>query len=792
MRLAFRQLVRSPGHTLTALAILGVGIGAGTAIFTVVNAVLMRPLDYDAPDRLVSICETNPSVERFCIASPPNVMDWSAAASTLESVGFAREWGYTMRTDGPPSGVSGGFASPGWFRALRVRPLLGRVLDEGDIVRGDRVVVLTHGLWVDRFGADPTVVGRTVTLDSEPYEIIGVLPASFEAPDLSRARLWTTPPWDARNEELRRWRGFAVAARLADGATIEQARAELSAIHENLARAHPAEVEGWGVRILPLHERVTGSARPALLVFTGAVALLVLVACANLANLSLTRASGRRREMAVRAAIGASRFDRVRPMLAESTLLSLGGALIGLAFSTVATGTIVRLAPAGIPRIEEVSTDPVVCGFARFLGVFTAAVSGFLPALRSARTDLSQMLRETAGAGGAASGTRSRRILVITEIAVTLMLLIGATLLVRSFGSLMRWDPGFDRGNVLAFSAFAPTERYVNTEQVGALWRTLEESLSDLPGVTSVASVSAGPVFGGVETDRFRIEGDVSPGEPPAVRWYDAAPAYFATLGVPVVRGRMFSEDDRFGDPDVAVINETLARQWFTDRDPIGRRVNLLDSDRALEIIGVVADVRPFLAGQPVEPEIWWSNRQSPRWGTFLVIRGEGDVTALAREIRTRIEAVDPEIQTGTPNTLEALVDARLIGPRFNYVLVGLLATLALVVAAAGVYAGLADLVAQRRREIAIRLALGETRAAVVGRMLREGAGMASVGIAIGTAGAFALSRFLESMLHGVSARDASTYAGTVGAMLIVAIVASLTPALRASRVDPASILKDS
>jgi predicted permease len=356
----------------------------------------------------------------------------------------------------------------------------------------------------------------------------------------------------------------------------------------------------------------------------------------------------------------------------------------------------------------------------------------------------------------------------------------------------MRWDPGFDRSNVLAFSAFAPTERYTSRDQVGALWRTLEESVSNVPGVMSVATVSAGPVFGGVETDRFLIEGDVSPAEPPAVRWYDAAPSYFATLGLPVVRGRMFTDDDGPGDPDVAVINETMARQWFADRDPVGRRVNLVDSGHSIEIIGVVADTKPFLAGQPVEPEIWWSNRQSPRWGTFFVIRGEGEVAALAGEIRARIDAVDPEIQTGTPNTMEAMVDSRLVGPRFNYVLIGLLASLSLILAAAGVYAVLAYLVTQRRREIGIRLALGETRSAVVGRMLREGAGMAGAGIAIGATGALALSRFIESMLHGVSARDAMTYVVTIVALMVVAVVASLTPALRASRVDPAAILKES
>jgi len=791
VRIALRQLARSPGHTVAALAILGVGIGAGTAIFTVVNAVLLRPLDYEEAERLVALCETNPAVEGYCVASPPNVMDWAAASTTIESIGFAREWQYSMRAGGGAGGVSGGFASPGWFRALGVRPELGRVFDEGDIERGERIVVLTHGLWVDRFGAAADVIGQTITLDGQPYTVAGVLPASFEAPDLGHARLWTPPPWDPRDEELRVWRGFAVAARLARGATIEQARSELTSLQQSLATAHPASNEGWGVRVVPLHERVTGSARPALLVFTGAVALLLLVACANLANLSLTRAAGRHREFAVRAAIGAGRLDRVRPLLTESALLSAGGAIVGLGFSIFATRMIVRLAPPGIPRLDEVSTDPAVFAFALLLAAVTAAVAGLAPALRSSRVDLSQMLRETTGAGGAPGATVARRVLVVTEIAVTLMLLIGATLMLRSFAMLMRWDPGFDRTSVLAFSAFAPIERYTNSDQVGALWRSIEESLAGVPGVTAVATVSAGPVFGGIETGRFRIEGDISSAEPAAVRWYDAAPSYFATLGVPIVRGRSFTEDETRGDPAVAVINETMARQWFGSRDPIGRRVEMVDGGRTLEIVGVVADVRPFIAGQPVAAEIWWSNRQNPRWGTFFVIRGTGDVASLGRTVRSRLEAIDPDVQAGAPTTLDALVEARLIGPRFNYVLIGLLAALSLILAGAGVYAVLSHMVTQRRREIGIRLALGDTREGITGRMLREGTGMAAVGVTIGCAGALGLSRFLESLLHGVSARDATTYILTTIALLGISAVASLTPALRASRVDPATILKE-
>jgi putative ABC transport system permease protein len=791
-RYAIRVLRKSPGFTSGALLILALGIGAGTAIFTAVNAVLLRPLPYAEPDRLVSLCETNAAVAGFCVGSPPDVMDWSASSRTLESVGFARSWLFLLRSGDQSQGVDGGYATAGWFRALRVTPALGRLIEEGDQVPGShRVAVLTHGLWVERFGGDAGVLSQSITLDGEPYTVIGVLPADFVAPELDMVRMWTPPPWDPRDEERRDWRGFQVVGRLSAGSTLTQAKSELSAVQANLARAHPQTNEGWGVEVKPLVDQIVGSVRPVFLVFSGAVTLLLAIACANLANLMLVRATDRRREMAIRTAAGASRGSLIRQLLAESLLLSLAGGALGLLLADWLTQVFVRLAPAGIPRLTDTRVDLAAFGFALGLAVVTALAFGLAPALWATRVDLSRGLREGMGSGRSASGVGLRRMLVTGEVALTLVLLVGGGLLARSFEKLVRWDPGFDRSNVLTLSAFTSAERHAGAARLGAFWRDIEQSVAGLPGVRAVSTASAGPVFGGVEPGRFAIVGDPTPESPPTLRWYDASPGYFATLGVRVLRGRDLSESDGPGAPVVGVVNETLARRFFPAGDALGRRLRMLDMDLELEIVGVVADVTPFLAGQPIEPQVWWSNRQLPRLASFVVVRTTADPAALAPAIRQRIEAVDREIQLGTPVTLDGRVDQRLIGPRFQLSMVGVLGLVALILAVAGVYSVLAYAVAMRRREMGIRLALGARRASVVGRVMREGATMAGAGLGIGLLGAVLLTRFLERLLHGVAPTDAPTFLVTGGAMMLAAMLACAVPALRAARVDPSKVLRE-
>jgi predicted permease len=792
VRYALRALRGTPAFTLSALLILALGMGSAATIFTAVNAVLLRPLPYAEAERLVAVCETNPEVARFCVASPPDVEDWAESAGTLESVGFARGWYFLLRAGGAAVGVDGGYATPGWFRALRVAPAIGRVFEPRDLAPGGaRVAVLSHGLWAERFGSDVSVVGRLISLDGENYEVVGVLPPTFVAPELEQVRLWTPPPWDPRDETRRSWRGFQVVGRLAAGRTRPQAEAELVALQASLAREHPETNGEWGVRVVSLHERITGATRPALAVFSGAVGLLLLIACANLAHLMLVRASNRQREMAVRTAIGAGRGALLRQLLTESVVLATAGGVVGLLLASWASGGFVRLAPPGIPRLEQAHVDLAVFGFTFLLALLTAVVSGLAPALFATRVDLSRGLREGMGAGKGRGGARVRRLLVSAEVALTLVLLVGAGLLARSFATLVRWDPGFDRSNVLAFSAFASTERYADNAAIGGLWPRVEASLAAIPGVTSVATVSAGPVFGGIEPGRFAIVGDPPPAEAPSVRWYDASPGYFRTLGLPVRRGRDLQESDVAGSRPVAVINETFARSHFAGRDAVGQRVRMLDSGTEVEIVGVVADVPPFWAGRPTEPELWWSNRQYPRWGTFIIVRTGVDPGSVVRTLRERLDAIDPDLQTGAPVTLDDLVGQRLIAPRFNLTLVAFLALIALALAVAGVYGVLAYAVSLRRREIGIRMALGAARRDVVWRVLAEGASPVGAGIVLGLVGALALSHLLAGLLFGVAPRDPATLLATALLLGAVALAACALPALRASRLDPARVLRE-
>ncbi len=433
----------------------------------------------------------------------------------------------------------------------------------------------------------------------------------------------------------------------------------------------------------------------------------------------------------------------------------------------------------------------MVFAFTLTLALVTAVAFGLAPALWTVRVDLARGLREGLGAGHAPGGARLRRTLATGELALTLMLLVAAALLTRSFVSLLRWDPGFDRSQLLTFSVYAPTERYRDHAAVASLWSRLEQEVAGLPGVRSVSTASAGPMFGGIEPGRFQILGQAPLADAPSARWYDAGPGYFRVLGVPIVKGRDLSEGDALGAPVVALINQTMARRFFGDRDPVGQQLQMVDEGFDVSIVGVVADVKPFYAGRPPEPEIWWSNRQRPRWATFFVVRASGDQGALARGIQQRLGSVDSELEMGALAALNELVDQRLVGPRFNLLLVGVLALLALVLATAGVYAVLAYAVAAQRREIGIRMALGARRLQVVRKVLREGALMAATGLVIGAIGALMLSRFLGSMLYGVAPRDPATLVGTTLLLLFIALAACTIPAARASRVDPARVLRE-
>jgi putative ABC transport system permease protein len=791
MRYALRTLIRAPGFTAVAVITLSLGIGANTAIFSVVDSILLRPLPVADPDRLVSLCETNPAIAGFCIASPTNVEDWSQQSRSFAAIGIARDWPFILKTEEGVEGINGGIATPDFFDVLQFTPALGRLFVPDDLEPGNnRVVVLTHATWRSRFGSDATIVGRTLTLDDESFTVIGVLPADAVVPRMEHYQVWAPLHFHPREARRRSWRGFRALGRLADGATIAEARAEMATIANRLAGEYPETNDGWGVRLVPLHEQVVGSVRPMLLVFLGAVGFVLLIGCANVANLLLARSAGRRRELAVRIALGANRGRLVRLLLGESVLLALMGGAAGLLLAVWAVNTFVSLAPGGIPRLDEVAIDVRVLVFALLISLLTSVAFGLVPSLQATSLDLNEELKE----GDRGSSSRRlgvRGLLVISEVALALMLLIGAGLLTQSFATLLRWRPGFDQSNLLTVWLLASSGKYETGDQVVSVFQQAADEVGALPSVESVGRASAGPLFGGRETDEFHIEGPPlpAPGEGPVARWFDIGPNYFATLGISTVKGRSFTEADGRGAPPVAIINETAVRRYWPGEDPLGQRVTIYG--RTMTVVGVVSDVRPLRPGTPTDAEIYWPQQQAPRYATYLLIRTKTDPSSAVQGIRARLQQLDPDMQVSGFMTLEQRVSRELVGPRFNMLLLGIFAAVAVLLAAVGIYGVIAYTVARRTREMGIRMALGAQSWDIVKAVVAQGMVPTMIGVGLGLIGAVGLTRVLDTLLFGVSPTDPVTFAAVAITLAAVAALACYIPARRATRVDTVVALRE-
>ncbi len=786
----WRQVWRRPGFSILAISMIALGVGGTAAIFGVVNGILLKPLPLTDPDRVVLVCEGNASSGDWCGASPPNSLDWRRASNTLAGIGLARGWPMTLQAGESTEKITGGLATPEFFDVAMVEPALGRLLiPEDQRGVGSPVAVLSHEYWQARFGADSTVVGRSIVIDGESVTVVGVLPQHFEAPLLSQIELWRPLHIDPADEEHRDWRGFLAYARLSEGATVAQAGAELSALGRSLAAKYPEANEGWNLRVEPLRNRVVGSVEPMLLLFLGSVMFVLLIGCANVANLLLVRATERQAEVAVRASLGAGRARLVRLLMVESLVLALAGGAGGVAVASGATRLFLALAPPGIPRIEEVAFDLPVYGFAVALSLVTAVLFGLVPALLAADTDLSQALKASARVAG--SRSRLRPLLVASEVALATMLLVGAGLLVRSFMNLRAWDPGFERGSIITAWTLMPSGRYPDIEQVIAGYHRVLDDLSTVPDINSVAMASAGPMFGGVEPGEVVVESNPAPpGERHTLRWFDVSPGFFQTLGVPLVRGRGLSESDRRGGVRVALINQTAANLLFGGASPLGERLTMTLHGMTVEVVGVVADVPPLSPDQPTRPEIYWPFDQVPRYASFVVVRTSGDPAPVLRTLKARLENSAPGIQVSQPETLTQLLDQELVTPRFTMWLVGSFALTALVLALGGVYGVIAFTVAARHRELAIRVALGAGARRVIGLVLRQGLTPVIVGGLVGVVGAVIAGRLVRSLLHGVAVTDPATILAVAGSVLIVATIAAFLPARRSAKLDPAQSLR--
>lgn len=795
-RLALRVLIRHPAPAAVVVITLALGIGATTAIFTVVDSVVLRPLPFPHADRLYSLCETNARLRGACVASPTNVEDWSVRSTSFEAFGIGRNWGRIWNNGEGSSEIPAGLATPGLFEVYGVRPHLGRLLMRDDLTPGNnQVVVLSYELWASAFGSDPDIIGRVLMLDKEPFEVVGVLEAGIRIPELEWIQAWTPTHFHPTDEEQRSWRGFITSGRLREGVSLKQARAEMVGIVAQLAEEHPEVNRGWGVRVEPLRNELLGATRGRLLAFLGAVGFVLLIACVNVANVLLAHAAQRRREFAVRASLGAGRWRLVRMVLTESLLLATIGGVAGLVIAYLGVPAFIALAPAGIPRLSEVSLDGRILAFAAAITVLTTLLFGLVPAVVGTRANLTTNLKE---ADRSQSASRLRGILVTAEVALSFVLLVGAGLLGRTFLELARYDPGFDTDGLLLVSALANAGSFTSTEeasagdQVARHFQNIAAEIAALPGVAVVGVGSAGPLFGGHESYRHVIEGlePPEPGREPPVRWFDVGPRYFQALGVPIRRGRGITEQDVSGTPPVTVVNEAFVRlHWGDDGDPIGQHVRLVERGDVFEIVGVVADVQPLSPDEAVEPQMYWPQAQFPRLGAFFVIRTTEASEALVRAIGERVASYDPDLSLGTFRSMDQWLDLYLATPRFSMLLVGVFAAVALVLAAVGIYGVMAYGVSRRIQEIGLRISLGATRSDIIRLVVTGSVRLAVFGILVGGVLALGVARLLRSMLVGVPPWDPLTFMVTTVFVAVLAIASGYLPALRAARIRPVDAL---
>ena len=795
LRLALRRLVKTPAFTAVALLTMALGIGATSAIFSVVHAVLLTPLPFPDASRLVGVYQTSEGSRE--VFTPPNFLDMRAQSKTLASAGAYTTSGVTLTNAGDPARLISVEVSDGFFETLSTPPMMGRALQKGDNEPGRTdVVVLGHAIWQNRFGSRADIVGHTVTIEGRETTVVGVMPRGFAWPEDGDIYMPSLYDEAYRSKNRGAWY-LDVIGRLAPGVSIEASQAELATIGAQLEAAYPVNKD-VGMTTHPLLDATVGSRRAALLVLLGAVLVVLLIACANVANLMLARAAVREGEFAVRAALGAGRARLIRQLLIESLVLAFFGGLFGLALAYGGTRALVALGPAGFPRLETIGLSAPVVLFTFALALLTGVVFGLVPALQASRTSFGSSLRERGkSALGGVRGRRTRAALVVAELALAVVLLVGAGLLLRSFARLVNVDPGFDPSNGITFTIGLPDAVYDTDPKRVAFHARLREELNALPGVAGSALALSVPPTSMHFNLSFKVAGrpPLPPGESPTLEVRLADAQYFGLMGIPVTRGRGFADSDRAGAPRVVVITESAARRHFANEDPIGREIELgwgrPDGSRVGgRVIGVVADVKSHGLDEDVPPQIYVAMAQVPQNSTAVVLRTQSAPEPLLPSVRAALARVDPGLPIIRLETLEEHVSRSVSERRFYMLLVAAFAAVALVLAAIGIFGVLSYLVSQRTREIGIRVALGASRGSVVTMVLRQAMTSATLGVGLGLVAAYGLSRFLTAMLFELKATDPLTFAA-VGAMLLgVALVAAWLPARRAVRVDPTVALR--
>jgi putative ABC transport system permease protein len=792
LRYAARSLRGNPGFTAVAAITLALGVGANTAIFSVINAVMLRPLPYAQSDRLVRLWESNPprGWPQFSV-SHPNFLDWRARTRSWQALAAESGVTFTMAGQDGAQIARGSMVSVDFLPALGVTPALGRNMrPEEDRPGGHtRVAILADGFWRRVFGGDPSVLGRAVALNGNPYTVIGVLPATFEwGSDLDLLVPLAADPARSRGDHR-----LIVIGRLNDGVSLDEAHAELATIAADLARQYPESNEGWSVRLASFYDwLIPLPIRDSLTVLLAAVALLLLIACGNVANLLLARGAARQKELSVRTALGASRARLVRQLLLESGLLALLSAALGVAVTIGATRLVVAFGPGTIPRLDEVSVDGTVLAFAIVSALAAAVVFGLAPAVQTSRQDPAEALHAVArGSTGSAGRQRLRAGLTVAEVALSVTLLIGAGLLLRSFARLQQVDPGFDPRPLMTMRVTLPATGYEKEEQRTGLVERLLTGIAALPGIEGAASASGVPLLGGNTSTELQIpDRPALEGEAPSADWRVVSPGYFAAMGIDT-RGRAFDAGDRRDTTPVTVISEAAARRYWPGQDPIGRSVIIRSlGNRSYTIIGVANDVYNLALDTDPRPTVYLSTTTVGWVGGRVLWRAAGDPSSHVPAIRDVVRRLEPRAAISDLSTLEDGL-ARSVGPRrFNLYLLGAFAGVALALAAIGLFGVMAYLVSQRTREIGVRLALGASRRAIFGAIVGRGMVLASLGAAIGVGAAFWLTRAMTTLLYAVSATDPATFAAVPLLLLVIALLACYVPARRAMRVDPVTALR--
>lgn len=791
---AVRTLRRQPTFTLIALVTLALGIGANTAIFSVIKTVVLNPLPYADPRDIVVLWEVSPEGNQDRV-SVPTFEDWAEQATTFDSLAAYRHVDLSYAGTGDPLNVPAVRATPSLFNVLRANAQIGRTFSSDEASPGaSPVVVLSHGFWVRVLGADPGIIGRTIRLDGLPHLVIGVMAENFEFPTAIRAEAWLPLVFDPKDLHgaSRRARSLMVVGRLTSGAGVDAAQTELSMVANRIAAEFSDSNAGWSARVVAAHEQLVAGSRPALLVLMAAVGFLLLIVCANMANLLLARLSSRRREVAVRVALGADRWDVARPIMAESLILSVVGAVLGLIVAGVGLRVLTTLPDARLPRLEQVNIDGGVLLFTATVSIGVALLFGLLPALHASRAETRSHLAESAGTTSSPYARRILSGLVVAEVALALVLLVGAGLMIRSFSRLLQVHPGFESGNLIGAQLLLPAAKYRERQALSRFYEAVIDRLRQSPGVANASAVSTLPMsdVGQAMALPFNVEGQLPPrGEDPLADVRIIAAGYFETMKIELLAGRFLDDRDAQDRPRTSVINETMARLYFPDRSPLGQVIQ--NPHGRSEVVGVVADVRTQGLDRAPRKQVYLPLRQSPTPGMAVVARTERDPALFGPTLQEAIWSVDPEQPIFQLTTMEQIVARAVFLPRLSTTLLVIFASVALLLAALGIYGVLSYSVTQRTREIALRMALGSYGARTLGLVMRNSLSLIAIGALAGMMGAALLARSLAGVLYGIGPFDGPSFGFAALVLILAGVAATLMPARRAMRVDPMVALRE-